>query len=343
MESLNKQKFSFRYITIAYLIPFILQIMLFGYQVSKGIVSVWNIITIVMMIFLYGYAIRNMKKANFNVEEIITKNKEKFNTIIKQQKEKTSKKTRLIVLFIAIIFGAISALFFYLHSSKTEGLEIVNSRVVDQWGETTVVIEETDEGIQETESDYIEVTVEYEFKGETKGAVIKATTTDKIYVDELKIFIDEEGKFVADYGRLMVWKFEAIVFLSCAIILLLCSMFALAGEFIGGSIFMLIGTALMFVISSPLFENFLYNDLTCFTLLFANVGVCLLICGIFVMIFGRYSVYGLYNTELANKSTFNEFGETIMVEDVEQKCECCGEKIAPTDKFCGNCGMKINR
>lgn len=350
MNNLKRHKFSIIYLTIAYLIPFIIQAGLFGYQVSKGIMSIWNIVTIVMMIFLYGFAFTRVRRANINVEERIAKRQEDFEKVKQEFKKKVTKKTRFIVVFVAIAAAALSVLFHHLYTTKTEGLELVNSMVVDQWGETTVVTEETDEGIEQTESDYIEVTVEYEFNGETKGAVIKATTTNKIYVDELKIFIDEEGKFVADYGRLAVWKFESIVLFSFACLMLLFAILGLGTEFIGGSVFMLIGAALMFVIGSPLFENFLFNDLTCFTLLFANVGLCLIISGVLCLIFGKFAVYGLYNTEMAYVPTLveSEDGEHYDMEHLHSNgnnefcCDNCGEPIGKNDKFCGNCGKKLN-
>ena len=350
MNNSKRQKFSIIYLTIAYLISFIIQVVLFGFQVSKGIISIWNIVTIVMMIFLYGFAFKIVKHANINAEERIAKKQEDFEKLKQELKKKVTKKTRFIVVFVAIAAAALSVLFHHLYTTKTEGLELVNSKVVDQWGETTVVTEETDEGIERTESDYIEVSVEYEFNGETKGAVITATTTNKIYVDELKIFIDEEGKFVADYGRLAVWKFESIVLFSFACLMLLFAIFGLGAEFIGGAVFMLIGAALMFVIGSPLFENFLYNDLTCFALLFANVGVCLILAGLLSLIFGKFAVYGLYNTEIAYILTLveSEYGEHYDIENPHLNdnnglcCDNCGEPIGENDKFCGNCGKKLN-
>lgn len=388
MNNSKIQKRSIIFLTIAYLIPFIIQVAFLVFQVSKGIVSIWNMVTIVMMIFLYGFAFKRVRLANTNAEERIEKRKEDFEVVKQDWKKKMAVKSRLILVLVAVIAAAGSVFLYKLYTSKTEGLTLVNSKVVDQWGETTVVVEETDEGIQETESDYIEVTVEYEYKGEIKGAVIKATTTDKIYVDELKIFIDEEGKFVADYGRIAVWNFEAIVLFSFACIMLICAIFGLGTEFVGGSAFVAIGTALMFVISSPLFENFLYNDLTCFTLLFANAGLCLIFYGVLCLIFGKLAVYGLYNTKMAynpmrdgkNEEQYNnqmtsaeqhnheeyydsttggenynqdEYHNGEVVEEyhsqethshdiIELCCDNCGEPIGATDKFCGNCGKKLN-
>ena len=347
MNNLKRQKFSIIYLTIAYFIPFIIQAVFFGYQVSKGIFSIWNAVTVFMMVFLYAFAYKRVKSANIKVEERIVEKKEEFDKIIKDYNQKTTKKTRLVVVLVAIVFAALSGLFYNVYSSKAEGLTLVNSKVIDQWGETTVVTTETDEGIEQTESDYIEVTVEYEFNGETKEAVITARTTDKIYVDELKIYIDESGKFVADYGRIEVWKFEAIVFISFACLMLLCAIFGLGVEFIAGSVFMVIGAAIMFLVGSPLFENFLFNDITCFTFLFANVGVILFMTGIFSLIFGKYQVYGVYNTALAfvGRDLVDEYGDQENQNNAEDEryCDNCGEKINETDKFCGNCGNKLNQ
>ena len=349
MNNLKTHKYSIIYLTIAYLIPFIIQAVLFGYQVSKGIVSIWNIMSVVMIIFLYGFAFKRVRHANINGEERIERRKEDFEKVKQELSKKVTKKTRIIVFLVAVAAAGLSVLFHHLYATKTEGLELVNSKVVDQWGETTVVTEETDEGIEQTESDYIEVSVEYEFNGETKGAVIKATTTNKIYVDELKIFVDAEGKFVADYGRLAVWKFESIAFFSFACFMLFCAILGLGTEFIGGAAFMVIGTAFMFIVASPLFENFLFNDMTCFTLLFANVGVCLILTGLLCLIFGKYAVYGLYNTDLEYVPTepvedmyYNNAQGSHSNDIIELCCDNCGEPIGENDKFCGNCGKKLN-
>ncbi len=348
MESLNGQKFSIRYLTIAYLIPFILQVALFGFQISKGIISVWNVVAVFMMLFLYVFAVYNVRKANANLQTKMVSEKEKIEALTKKQQEKMAKKTRLIFLAIAFVVGAVSVLLFYLYSSKTKGLEIINSRVVDQWGETVVVVEETEDGVANTESDYIEVVVEYEFGGETKEALIKGTTTNKIYVDELKIYVDENGKFVADYGRLEMFKFEAIVLLSFACLMLIFAIFGIGGELVAGAVFMVFGVVLMFVMGSPFFENFLFNDMTCFFLLFANVGICLAICGILVKIFGKFSVYGIYNAKLRRidepavileeKSSENEILE---IDNTVLYCHSCGEEVRATDKFCEHCGNKL--
>ena len=135
MNNLKRHKFSIIYLTIAYLIPFIIQAGLFGYQVSKGIMSIWNIITIVMMIFLYGFAFKRVSQANINAEERIAKKQEDFEKVKQELKKKVSKKTRFIVVFVAIAAAALSVLFHHLYTTKTEGLELVNSKVVDQWGE----------------------------------------------------------------------------------------------------------------------------------------------------------------------------------------------------------------
>ena len=129
MSILKKQRYSIIYLTITYLIPFIAQIAFFGVQVSKGIISIWNIVSVIMVIFLYVFAYKRVKEANLKIDETIAKNKENFDDVMKCYESKTTIKTRIIVLLVALAFGAFSGLFFNLYSSKTKGLEIVNSKV----------------------------------------------------------------------------------------------------------------------------------------------------------------------------------------------------------------------
>ena len=259
----NKNSMNNAIAIFAYLPPLALQIAFFVYQFKNKILSLWNIIATLMVVGIFINAIRMMisekkeksKPAKISDPDIITGG----STVDYSKPQKRSKKTIAIFLLISIALFGLSALFFNIHSKKVNGLQVVSSTVVDQWGKKTVTTEETDDGITQTEEEYIEVVVEYEFNGEKRTEKISAKTTDKIYVDELKIYVDKTGKFINDYGRILVWKIEGIIFLISAIIMLLTTIFALGVEFIAGTIFSLIGTSLFFLIGSPFIENILYR------------------------------------------------------------------------------------
>ena len=268
----KEKKFSVKYIAVAYSVPLVLQLAFFIYQISNMVISFWNIFSTIMIVYLFVFAIRGAIKENKNQEE--NKLAEETKSV---KREKYSKKARLIYALIAVIFASVSVIFFCVYANKSKGLQIVTSKVINQSGETIIDTEVTDDGVSTTERDYIEVEVEYKFDGETKKAIIEATTTDKIYVDNLKIYVDDSGKFVSDYGRIFAWKAEAFIFLGFAIMMVFVAIFSLGIEFVAGSIFTLAGVSFMFFVGAPLFENFLFNDIVSFVSVFAMVGIYMLL------------------------------------------------------------------
>lgn len=362
----NKNSMNNTIAIFAYLPPLALQIAFFIYQFKHKILSIWNIVSTLMVVGIFINAIRMMisekreksKLIKMSDPDIVTGG----STIDYSKPQKRSKKNIAIFLLISIALFGLSALFFNIHTKKSNGLQVVNSTVVDQWGKKTVTTEETDEGITQTEEEYIEVAVEYEFNGVKKSTIITAKNTDKIYVDELKIYVDETGKFVNDYGRIFAWKIEGIIFLISAIIMLLITIFALGIEFIAGTIFSLIGTALFFFVGSPFIENILYNDISCFVACFANIGFYMLIYGFVNLIYtklkpSRAETTALQNTTIPatyiepeyQEQNYQEqpYGEDTLDSQTEEpnkpislKCKGCGSNMSPTDNFCQYCGTK---
>lgn len=330
---MKEKKFSVKYITIAYSIPLALQTAFFIYQLANAVISLWNCFAMLMMVYLFVFAIRGAIKDSKMQENSTEKtNEEKEHT-----REKLSKKARLVYALIAVVFASVSAIFFGVYANKSKGLQIVNAKVVSQSGETIRDTETTDDGVSTSESDYIEVEVEYKFNGETKKAIIEATTTDKIYVDNLKIYVDDSGKFVNDYGRIFAWKVEAFIFLGFAVMMILVAIFSLGIEFVAGSIFTLAGVSFMFFIGAPLFENFLFNDIVSFVSVFAMVGIYMLLTGVFGLIFGREIVFGGSMFGHVKKEDVHRYEQEMGL----LTCKKCGAKVSSYDKFCFHCGTKI--
>ena len=265
-----------------YVLPMLIQIALFVFQIVHGIISIWNIIATFMIIAIFVGAVKNAKH-NKKVQDIKQVDKDIINggsTIDYKTalKEKYNKKFMAIKAVVCVITLALSGLFFHMHNVKTAGLDVVNAKVVSQWGETTVVTTENDDGgISQSESEYVEIKVEYDFNGETKGAIVKAQNTSKIYIDEFKIYIDKQGEYKQDYGTLLSWKLEAIVFLSFAIAMLISLIFDLGVIFNAGVVFTALGLAFAFLAGGPIIENFFYNDIMCFISLFINIGIFFLL------------------------------------------------------------------
>lgn len=346
----NQNSASYKTALLAYIPPLALQIAFFVYQAKNKIITLWNIVATLMVVGIFINAIRmmfNERKAKKQIAKISDPDIVTGGSTVDHTKpQKCSKKTIVIFSLISVILFGLSALFFNIYSSKSNGLQVVSSTVLSQHGETKVTTEETDEGITQTEEDFIEVIVNYEFNGEKKQATITSKTTSKIYVDELKIYVDETGKFVNDYGRILAWKIEAIIFLIAGILLLLTTIFALGIEFIAGTIFTLIGTALFFFVGSPFIENILFNDISCFLACFANIGIYMLLCGIMNLIFSKVTP-AKQDEVLIQTTTYQDYQEQPQIDTenesnkpVELKCKNCGATMSPTDIFCEYCGTK---
>ena len=347
----NQKAISEKVVIASYILPLILQISLFIYQIINKIISIWNIAATAMIFFVFANAIRMSKneKKTLQDPDIVT-----GGTTIDppaQTLAKQSKKSIIIKIASCVVCIALSILFFNIHSKKSEGLEVVKSTVISQWGETTVETEQTNEGITQTETDHIEVVVEYEFNGAKKQAKISGGTTHKIYVDELKIYIDQNGKFVADYGRIFIWKIEAIIFLCVAIMIALITIFSLGIEFIAGTIFFFSGLAFFFVIGCQFIENIWFNDLSCFMSMFINVGIYMLLAGIINLFLPEKQEpqtrpisqeESMSNLKKRLKQKYSNSQPLNQKDDLEKTytCKNCGTSIPDSHKFCDNCGTK---
>ena len=355
----NKNSMSYKIALLSYIAPLALQISFFVYQVKNKIITLWNVVATLMLVGIFLNAIRMMinerkeknQIAQISDPDIVTGG----STVDYSKPQKRSKKTIVIFSLITAVLFGLSALFFNIYNNKSTGLQVVNSVVLSQDGKKTVTTEETDEGITQTEEEFIEVIVSYEFNGAQKTAKISSKTTSKIYVDELKICVDETGKFVNDYGRVLAWKIEAIIFLIAGILLLLSTIFALGIEFIAGTIFSLIGTALFFFVGSPFIENILFNDISCFLACFVNIGIYMLLCGFLNLISSKLKP-NKQETPIQSFSIPQNFSEQSYPNQqnfepeqneqeqpqkpIELKCKNCGSPMSPTDKFCEYCGTK---
>lgn len=355
----NSTELSTKIITFSFIIPLLLQLTFFIYQLTNKIFSIWNIIATGMMVGIFVNAVRMSKhdksQSKPKDSDIVTGGSTTNDS--SQSSQKQSKKSIIIKVIAGVICLALSVLFFNIHNNKSEGLILVNSTVISQDGETTIETEETDDGISQSESEHIDVIVEYEFNGETKQARISGNTTSKIYVDELKIYIDQNGKFVSDYGRILVWKIEAIIFLCSAILLALITIFSLGVEFIAGLIFFFGGLAIFFLIGSPFIENIWFNDLSCFCSLFINIGIYMLLVGVFNLIFIKKEEPSTTPKPISKEESLSNLKKRLKQkynntsnESFKQKnetlsqnltCKNCGSKISKTDNFCQFCGTKV--
>ncbi len=331
--------YNFKLIIISYILPLILQIGLFVFQLVKGIISFWSVVGTCVILSIFIYIIKNAK-ANKNKQNKVKfyKNNDKNN--------KKSKKFIIINSIITSVLIALSILFLSVYQNKISDAEVVICKVVSQSGGTDISIDETDEGTVVSESDYVKVEVEYQFNGKTKTALIKGSTTDKIYVDHLKIYIDENGDFVSDYGRFLVWKLEGILFLCVAIVLFLYVIFKFKTELFAGMIFFSVSLAVLFLVCSQFIENSFYNDVVCFLGAFVNIGLYMISYGFMDVFCNR------------QKQALNEAVDSITIEEklyqTKNKtiknlqkdgiiCVKCGKKINSSDKFCYNCGHKHDK
>lgn len=350
----NQATISNKIIAVSFILPLILQISFLIFQIVNKIISIWNIIATGMIIFVFVNAIKTSKKEKKTSQDpdIVTGG----STIdhFSQGSKKQSKKSIIIKIVSCLICLSLSILFFTIHSNKSKGLEVVSSTVVSQWGKTTIKTEETDEGITQTETDHIEVIVEYEFNGTTKQSKITGGTTHKIYVDELKIYVDQNGKFVSDYGRIFVWKIEAIILLCAAIMLALITIFSLGIEFIAGTIFVFSGLALFFVIGCQFIENIMFNDISCFMSMFINIGLYMLIAGVINLFSPKNKNTQLETASISQEDSISNLKKKLTQkykhkseptikqnnDDLKTTCKNCGATISNSHKFCENCGTK---
>lgn len=348
-------EFNPKIIFLSFVIPMMLQVALFIYQLQHKILSIWNIASTAMMIGIFINAIRMSKRDHSQKKvkdsDIVTGGStvDHFADLNK----KPSKKSVIIKLIAATLALGLSILFFNIHSNKAAGLELVESKVTYQWGKTTV---KTDDDGTQSESDYIEVSVEYEYNGVKKQAFLKGSTTNKIYVDELKIYVDKDGKLVSDYGRILIWKIEAIIFLCVAIMLLLITFFSLGIEFIAGTIFFFAGLAIFFVIGCQFIENLWFNDLSCFMALFINIGLYMLVAGVLSLIFPQKISSQPEPTPITQEESMSNLKKRLKLKYSKNlqttfkqnndfliktlKCKSCGATMSESHKFCEHCGTK---
>lgn len=335
----NQTKLYNRCAILSFIIPLGLQIAFFVHQAKNKIFSIWNIIATAMLVGIFINAIRMMINDSLKTQKDTTPDNVYDDSSTNHYgKVKQRKKSFVIKLIISAVLIGISVLFFNVYNNKSSGLKLVDSRVISQWGETKVTTEETDEGITQTEEDYIEVLVEYEFNGEQKSARITGKTTSKIYVDELKIYVNEKGEFINDHGRILAWKIESILFLAAAILLILFTIFSLGVEFIAGLIFTLAGSALFFLVGCPFIENILYNDINCFLACFINIGIYMLSFGLLNLILSKNKTS--ITPQIKQNQIQAEKQQFSSITNLETTCKGCGAKISSNDNFCQYCGTK---
>ena len=339
---------------IAFIIPVLLQLTFFLYQLFNKILTLWNVVSTAMLVGIFINTLRiyiSEKREKLQLQndpDIVT-----GGSTLTQSAPK-SKKSKIITLTIKLISMitalSLSVLFFNIHESKSKNLILINSTVLSQQGEINY---ETDHSSDETtvsETEHIEVIVEYEFDGIKKQALIKGGNTHKIYIDNLKIYVDQNGKFVADYGRIFAWKIEAIIFLCTAIALALITIFSLGIEFIAGTIFSFASLSIFFLVNSQFFENMLYNDISCFLAMFINVGLYAILAGFLTLIIpikNETTPTPLSKEESMknlkarlHKKYSNIHNDKTLNNSIACKCKNCGAEIEQTHKFCTNCGTK---
>lgn len=286
---------------IAYALAFALQVAFLLFQISNKIITLWNIFPTALMAGIFVFVMKsviadykshnkkNNKTNEYNYDDEYD-NKPKRPSYTDNAKVISNKRTPafiLVQIFIMIAAFALSYLFYTIHDNKVKDLTLVDCVVVSQWGKTTTTTESDRNGTTTTQTAYVEVTVEYEFNGEKKEAIISGSTTDKIYVEDLKIYIDAEGEFVSDYGRVLVWQVESIILFAFGVFLLLILIFNLGTESFASAIFMVISFAITALIASQFVENFLYNDLSCFISTFANISIYMMLMTVFNILFGK--------------------------------------------------------
>ena len=338
-------------VIVSSIIPIVLQVAFFVFQAMNGIITIWNNFSTALMLGIFVFAIRTSiiasKKDHSNKDEHIQAK------IDSMASNKRSVGVILAQIIMVLVAAALSVFFFKLYEKKSQNLPVMYSVVVSQKGDVTTKTEYTDDGVTTTQSEYVEVTVEYEFDGEKKQAVISSSLTSKVYVEHLKIFVDQDGEFVCDYGRIVVWKFEAFVFAAFAGLMLLVLLFKLGSEFMAGIIFAGISFAILVALSSQLIENFLYNDIICFCTVFANVGIYMITCGVLTALLGKkvkddegYNELKTQTAGVTSQQSLNyseENHEQSETEEQHMYCKSCSCEISPTDKFCQNCGSKIEK
>ena len=268
-------------VILSFIIPVLLQVTLFVFQAVNGIVSVWNVISTAMIVGIFVLAIKSAKVPikNEKINDIDGRNDS--SNEIKVFKPKRNIKTIIIQLIAIVLSVVISIVCFVQFGKRSKDIQVIDAKIISQWGDTTIVTEWDDDGdLVKKEYDYFEIVVEYEFNGKMKTSVLSGKNTNKILVDEIKIFVDDAGELVSDYGRVIVWKIEAIILICFALLLLMLTIFSAKVEIYAGVIATFIGAILAVLIGSPIIENFFYNDIVCFLFMFINVGIFWLTAGV---------------------------------------------------------------
>lgn len=319
----------------SFLLPLALQISLLIHQYTKAkVISFWSIVATVVLLLIFLNAVRmNIWPKNPNEEGIDNQN---VSTV--KPAKKMSKKTKIVFSCIMAVLFGLSALFFNIHSNKVKGLMVVDSEVI--WQEGRVVKDrEVNEGeVTETEYREIRVLVKYSFNGTDKIALLEGNTIDKLTVNELKVYVNEAGECVTDYGRILIWKIVAIICLACAILILLSLILKFGMELSAGAIMCSIGLVLMFVVGCQFIENMIFNDLVCFTSMFANAGLSILVYSVLNKIFPGKAM-GLSESQ----EIIPAVHEVLEKEHVAESCTYCGSELLPNANFCENCGAKISK
>ena len=361
MAGRNNNKLNPFLVAIAFIIPVVLQGLFVYFQIKNGILTFWNLFGTIFMFLIVGNGIRMAIHDKKKEDAAAASEVQEYQgeTTVEMTGPERNVKFTIIQAIAAIVAIACSVLCFKTYDAKSTGLNVVTADVVAQWGETVKETEIDDEGeITQTETEHIEVTIRYEYNGVYHQEVVKANTTSKIYVDEIKVYVDGAGKLVDTYGRVEIWKYEAIILMVFGVIMAFTAMFVLGAGFIAGDIMTCLGAAIFMLVASPFIEDILYNDILCFIAIFVNIGLYMLLFSVFTLVFvGRKGLAGAITTTTTYVDELPDLAEEVDEEYDSQDipelmpreepvvapiyCRYCGNEIAPGANFCDMCGARL--
>ena len=329
-------KLELKLLILSFLVPVLIQVAMFGFQVANGVISIWNIVSTFLVVVIFLGGIKSNKRSIIKAR-YINPNREVTggSTVERKNNQKMGIKARVVFFIVALVLAGASVLCFHFYNVKSKGLEVVEATVVWQKGETNVEVKQEDDEEVHSETRSLNVTVLYMFNGGYKTADLKAANITELKVKDVKIYIDAQGEAVCDCGRIDAFKYEAIVFLSFAVIMLLVAILGLGVELAAGGIMSLLGVGLAILVGSQFIENILYNDLVCFLFAFIDLGLALMIYGILSKILKKPESVVSYNNVLAQENQV----ESLKFERV---CSYCGSKLKENENQCECCGASVS-
>lgn len=363
MKKKNVAQLSPIFVVLSFIVPIVLQGLLLYYQISNDVLTFWNLFSSIFMVGIFINAVR--MSINSKKEEVATTPEIQGESTVEITGPERKIKSTVIQAIIAVVTITLSIFFFNIYNNKTEGLQVINSEVVHQWGKIERETSVNGNEISETEWEYIEVTLRYNYNGVWHQEVVSANTTSEIFVDELKVYVDSNGQFVNTYGRIEIWKYEAIVLMVFGVIMALTAIFVLGAGFVAADIITGLGVGILLLVASPFIEDILYNDLSCFIGMFVNIGLYMLTYSVLTLIIlGRKGLAGAITTTTTyvdklpepeevfdEESTFNP-NAAPYVPEMDKKpeepagnkfCQFCGSEIEAGSKFCDMCGARLTQ